>query len=117
MDNIGTRLKSRRLARGLNQKVVASAAGVTNAAVSKWETHGGESMSAIVALRLSRHLNVNPFWLVFGEGEPNDEVWMPDISAEAQDLARRVDRLHPQIRAAISGLLLALSDESCHGRH
>lgn len=117
MDNIGTRLKCRRLARGLNQKVVASAAGVTNAAISKWETNGGASMSALVALKLSRHLNVNPFWLVLGEGEPTDELWMPEISAEAQELARRVDRLPPQIRSAVSDLLLALSDESCHGRH
>lgn len=109
MDNIGARLKTRRLSQGLNQKVVADVAGVTNAAVSKWETNGGDSMSAIVALKLSQHLQVNPFWLIFGEGEPTDEIHVPDISADAQDLARRIDQMPRHIRGAVRGLLLALT--------
>jgi transcriptional regulator with XRE-family HTH domain len=67
MNNAGYRLKHRRIELGLKQIMVADVAGVTNAAVSKWETNGGESMSAIVALRLMRFLNVNPFWQIFGE--------------------------------------------------
>ena len=109
MSNIGYRLKTRRLAEGLNQKVVADVAGVTNAAVSKWETNGGESMSAVVALRLSKHLKVNPYWLICGQGEPTDEVHVPDISADAQDLARLIDRLPPHIQSAIRDLLRALT--------
>ena len=108
MENIGNRLKSTRVEQGLNQKVVADVAGVTNAAVSKWETNGGESMSAVVALKLARRLNVNPFWLVFGEGQPTDEVRTPNISAEAQDLARRIDRLPDDIRAAFGRLVAAI---------
>ena len=108
MNSIGNRLKTRRLEQGLNQKIVADVAGVTNAAVSKWETNGGESMSAVVALRLSRHLNVNPFWLIFGQGQPTDEVHVPDISAEAQELARRIDQLPEDLRAALGRLLVAV---------
>lgn len=108
MNNIGCRLKARRLEQGLNQKIVADVAGVTNAAVSKWETIGGESMSAVVALKLSRHLNVNPFWLIFGEGRPTDEVRVPEISVEAQKLARRIDRMPEDCRVALSNLLACI---------
>lgn len=108
MTNIGARLKSRRIEFGLNQKMLADVAGVTNAAVSKWETNGGQSMSAVVAMRLSQHLNVNPFWLIFGHGEPTDALQVPDISEEAQTLARKIDRLPERMRVAVRGLLTAL---------
>ena len=50
MSSIGQRMKHKRIERGLSQKDIANVAGVTNAAVSKWESNGGDSMSAIVAL-------------------------------------------------------------------
>ena len=53
MSSIGARLRDKRREQGLNQKEVARCADVTNAAVSKWEKTGGESMSAVVALRLA----------------------------------------------------------------
>lgn len=112
MSSIGDRLKRRRLERGLNQKVVANVAGVTNAAVSKWEKSGGESMSAVVALRLSQELGVNPFWLVLGEGEPATKVEVKDISETALDLARQVDGLPDEILAAIRTLVTALRPRS-----
>lgn len=108
MNNIGARLKSRRLERGLNQKVVASVAGVTNAAVSKWEKSGGESMSAIVALKLSQELGVNPFWLVLGEGRPTDAVTAPDVGDTAMELARGIDGLSPQVVGALRVLVAEL---------
>ena len=108
MSTIGKRLKAKRLEQGLNQKAVADVAGVTNAAVSKWEANGGESMSAIVALKLSERLNINPFWLIFGRGQPTDEVHTPEISLEAQEFARRIDRLPEQLRTAVRDLLTAI---------
>jgi len=108
MNSIGARLKTRRLEQGLSQKLVAGVAGVTNAAVSKWETNGGESMSAVVALKLARHLNVNPFWLILGQGRPTDEVRVPEIAAAAQELARRIDRLPDDLQSAFGKLLAAI---------
>lgn len=108
MDSIGDRLRSRRLELGLNQKTLADAAGVTNAAVSKWETNGGRSISANVALRLAGRLKVNPFWLVFGEGEPTDAVRVPDLGDEALAIARRAERLPRPVTRALGELLRAL---------
>jgi len=108
MSTIGSRLRNKRRERGLNQKEIAMAADVTNAAVSKWETNGGKSMSAIVALNLADKLNVNPYWLIQGRGEPNDRVHVPDISAESREIASRVDRLPQDVREAVQRLVTAL---------
>jgi transcriptional regulator with XRE-family HTH domain len=112
MTNIGERLKDKRIARGWNQRQIADIAGVTNAAVSKWESNGGASISAIVALKLAQKLNVNPFWLIFGQGEANDKVHVPDLSDNAQQLARRIDQLPEHINVAICELLAALRPRS-----
>jgi transcriptional regulator with XRE-family HTH domain len=108
MNTIGQRLRATRIARGFSQKAVAESAGVTNAAVSKWESNGGEAMSAVVALHISRFLNVNPFWLIFGSGEPTDKIEMPEISQSAQDMARKIDHLPKPLGEAINGLLVAI---------
>ena len=108
MTSIGSRLRKQRIRHGLNQQAVAKVAGVTNAAVSKWESNGGHAMSAIVALRLSEQLKVNPFWLVFGKGQPTDKIEIPDISRASQDLARKIDRLPQRVRDAIDRLLEAI---------
>jgi transcriptional regulator with XRE-family HTH domain len=108
MSTIGSRLRNKRRERGLNQKEIAKAAEVTNAAVSKWETNGGNSMSAIVALNLADKLNVNPYWLIQGRGEPNDRVHAPDISAESREIASHVDRLPQDVREAVQRLVTAL---------
>ncbi len=108
MTTVGTRLKLRRTELGLNQKIVADVAGVTNAAVSKWETNGGESMSALVAMRLAQRLNVNPFWLVFGQGAPADKLQIPEFTNSTRELAQRIERLPPNLRSAIGELLTAI---------
>ena len=108
MSSIGERMKHKRVERGLGQKHIASVAGVTNAAVSKWEANGGESMSAVVALRIARHLKVNPVWLIHGEGKPTDIVHVPDISTEAQQLARKIDRLPAGVCDALQRLLTVI---------
>jgi len=93
---------------GLNQKTVASIAGVTNAAVSKWETNGGESMSALVAMRLAQYLNVNPFWLILGEGEPVDKLEVPEFTDSVRELAGRIERLPSNLHNLLSEVLKAI---------
>ncbi len=105
MASFGIRLRRKRLEKGLNQKALAEAVGVTNAAVSKWESNGATAISAVVALKLSQRLNVNPFWLVLGQGGANDKVEIPELSKPAEDLARKIDRLPSPKRDAIQRLL------------
>ncbi len=105
MGSFGARLRQKRLEKGLNQKALAETVGVTNAAVSKWESNGGTAISAVVALKLSQRLNVNPFWLVMGQGGPNDKVEVPELSKPAKDLARKIDLLPSPKRDAIQRLL------------
>ena len=108
MTSIGERMKRKRIERGFSQKHIANVAGVTNAAVSKWEANGGKSISAVVALRIAQHLKVNPFWLIHGEGEPTDIVHVPDISPEAQQLARKIDNLPVGVCDALQRLLTVI---------
>lgn len=108
MNTLGKRLKNRRIELGLNQKNLADIAGVTNAAVSKWESNGGQSMSAIVAMRLARFLSVNPFWLVCGEGEPADRLETPAFSRQARDMAAHIERLPPLQNSLMQRLLTEL---------
>jgi transcriptional regulator with XRE-family HTH domain len=109
MNTIGARLRATRITHGFSQKSVADSAGVTNAAVSKWESNGGEAMSAVVALQIASYLNVNPFWLIFGSGEPTDKISMPEISVSAQEMARKIDHLPAPVGDAIQGLLSAIN--------
>jgi transcriptional regulator with XRE-family HTH domain len=108
MTNIGARLRRKRVELGLNQKTLADAAGVTNAAVSKWESNGGESISAIAALKIAQRLNINPVWLISGKGQPTDKIEVPDLSKQAEELARKIDRLPDQKRDAMCRLLIAM---------
>jgi len=108
MRTLGQRLKHRRIELGLSQKNVADIAGVTNAAVSKWESNGGESMSAIVAMRLARFLSINPFWLIFGEGEQADRVYVPEFSQQTREMALHIERLPPRLSSLMNRLLTEL---------
>jgi transcriptional regulator with XRE-family HTH domain len=108
MSNFGTRLKAKRLAQSLTQKTLADAVGVTGAAVSMWESNGDTAISAVAALKLSQRLNVNPFWLVFGQGGPTDKIEVPHFSKLARKLARKIDRLPNRERDAVDQLLKIL---------
>jgi transcriptional regulator with XRE-family HTH domain len=108
MSNFGTRLKAKRLAQSLTQKTLADALGVTGAAVCKWESNGGTAISAVAVLKLSQRLNVNPFWLMFGQGGPTDKIEVPEFSKLARKLMRKIDRLPKRERDAVDQLLKIL---------
>ena len=101
MNSIGFRLKRKRLELGLTQFSIARVAGVTSASISKWESNGGGTMSAIAALKIAEFLNVNPFWLIMGQGVPSDKRIFPDFSAKIEDLACKIHRLPELKRDAI----------------
>lgn len=105
MSTIGKRLKRKRLELGLTQFRIAQAAGVTSASISKWESNGGDTISAISALKIAEFLNVNPFWLIMGQGKPDDKRMFPDFSSRTESLACQINRLPGQKRDVIHQII------------
>ena len=108
MSSIGKRLKHKRLELGLIQTDVAEVAGVTAASISKWESNGGAAIAAICALKIAEYLNVNPFWLVMGQGTPSDKRMFPEISSETDNLIRQLNRLPKSKRDLIHQVVSAM---------
>ena len=112
MVTMGIRLRRCRQALGRTQRDVGAAVEVSSAAISKWESDGGSAISAIVALKIARYLNVNPYWLVFGQGQATDRLQCRNLSARAHDMAHRFDLLPEEAQAALAGLIFALDAAS-----
>ena len=109
MDRIGIRLRQRRLQLGLKQKDIAEIAGVSKAAVSKWESNGSTAMSAVAALRLSRGLYVSPEWLVLGEDETADVHPPPSLPEPIKELVDAMNVLGDQMRHKMTQLTTLLA--------
>ena len=112
MITMGVRLRQCRQALGRAQSDVAAAVEVSNAAISKWESNGSSAVSAIVALEIARYLNVNPYWLVFGEGQATDRLQCRDLSESAHEMAHRFDLLSKEAQAALTALMFAFDATS-----
>jgi len=72
--------------RGLNQKQLAELIGVRKSAITNLKNGRSKSFSAENALTIAKKLNVNPYWLVFGEGEPEPK----EPSKEASNILNRL---------------------------
>ena len=77
---ISDRLKEAREAKNKTRRDLATAVGVSSAAISQWESGETKSIAAENLLRTAKFLNVRPDWLVFGTGT------MDSPSAPAEDL-------------------------------
>lgn len=67
---IGDRIRWAIEVRGYKQTEVAQKIGITQAAVSNWITGASRKPNALTLLRLCQAINVNPYWICFGEGDP-----------------------------------------------
>lgn len=65
----GERLKEARIKKGLTQESVAEAAGISRVSVVQWEKGETKNAKGEYLLRAAQLLDINPYWLVFGEGE------------------------------------------------
>jgi len=66
---IAQRLKKVREFKKLSQSQLAKLLGVSQKAISQWE-RGERAIPATILKQLQEHLNLNPLWLLTGEGEP-----------------------------------------------
>ena len=69
METLGTRLRKARKEKGLTQPELGKASGVSKSAISQWETGLTKSMEGSTLLAVSKVLNVDPSWLITGDGE------------------------------------------------
>ena len=92
--SIGARFLDIRKARGLNQVDVAAEIDVSHGALVNYEK-GTRDPPASTILAFARKYNVNPAWLLTGEGRPDptslDETYEISIDTAWQYLARGGD--------------------------
>jgi len=79
---------------GMSIRSVSLAAGLSDSLLSKFLKGDNDSMTIKTAEKLAAALEVDPIWLIFGEGDPDQAA---DLSAlfrripsENQEQARRV---------------------------
>lgn len=82
---IGARFLEARKARGLNQVDVAAAISVSHGALVNYEKGLREPPAAAI-IAFSKTYNVNPTWLLLGEGRP-DQTSADDIYVRSIDIA------------------------------
>lgn len=91
---IGGRFLEVRKARGLNQVDVAAAIGVSHGALVNYEKGLREPPAAAI-IAFSKTYNVNPTWLLLGEGRPDqtsaDEIYVRSIDIAWDYLTRGGD--------------------------
>jgi len=76
---MGRRLRRARKAKGLTQKQLAHACGVTKQSVSRWEC-GAKNMRSVHLFCVARTLGYNSEWIALGTGDP-----YPDAARQAWD--------------------------------
>jgi transcriptional regulator with XRE-family HTH domain len=68
---IGRRIRQARNAKGLTQKALGKLAGVSESAVSQWESGKIEKIQGPTLRKLARALGVSIDWILDGEGAPD----------------------------------------------
>lgn len=99
LTELGTRIRSRREARGLKQADLASALRVTPQAVSKWE-RGENAPDIVVLVPLSRLLDVSVEWLLGGSATERETFDAVVLVTSTRGYASRSQAESPRSLAA-----------------
>ena len=67
MESMGDRIRSLRVARGLNQTQLADLCGVTKSAVSQWENGLTANVKLAAFMKLVDALHTDPAYLIWGK--------------------------------------------------
>ena len=73
-ETFGQRVRQRRKALELKQWELGQRCGVSESAVSQWESGGIAEVKGVTLNRLARALQVSVDWLLYGEGEADRSV-------------------------------------------
>lgn len=113
MENLASRLKSERKARGWSQDVLAKRAGVSPTTIAELETNPGRTTTRL--LNIARALSVSPTWLETGKGPKfvTMESSQLFLSAESiSDLADKLARFSPDDFGELMRLVMVAKDPS-----
>lgn len=86
MNTIQERLQYALELREMSQAELARKSGVTRAAISNVVNGISKNFSADVALKVARVLQVDPYWLILGEGRPIKDTFQDDYPEVASIL-------------------------------
>jgi transcriptional regulator with XRE-family HTH domain len=102
--NLGDRLKTARLQKGLSQAQLASKVGATQSVIQKIET--GKSQRPRKLDRIARALDVSPVWLMFGT------VPVEALDGETVRFAMAWAKLKEPYREAMKQAILTMAARS-----
>jgi ribosome-binding protein aMBF1 (putative translation factor) len=85
VQEIGQRIKERRIAKDMSQAVLAQKLGLTRAAVTQWES-GQATCNYAQALELEKVLDVDVCFLIFGRSQEAFEDDIPGASELSDDV-------------------------------
>ena len=84
---MGQRLNQARTAAGLTRPQLAKLVGLTRAAINQWEADTVKGIKPANLLKVCEVLNIEPWWLVFGEGRRDAATTTPQRKRDARWLA------------------------------
>lgn len=116
---IGQRIKQARRASvpTISQQQLADACGVSQSAVSLWESGGVETLVGENLMRAAQALSVTPEWLLEGSGPGPGEAQRAalqqrqDLEKEIVEIALSIQALPKKRREAIKQIIKLVSDE------
>jgi HTH-type transcriptional regulator, cell division transcriptional repressor len=109
MDEMGDRISRRRSELGLTQAEIARKLGVVRQTVSLWENGHVRDIGGRHLRELARLLDVEPDWLLYGDGPRLAESAPPDYAPD--ELAERVRQLTADERERLARWLDDLERE------
>jgi len=90
---------------GLSIRAASLAAGMSDSMLGKYLKGDTDSMTIKSAEKLADALGVDPRWLIFGEGDPE----------QATDVAAQIERLSDEHRALVAQLVAQLGRTGTDG--
>lgn len=110
MDNVrGNRLSEAMCARGIYKlSVLSTLLGVTESAISRWRHNGTMTVENVIALCVALDISVD--WFLTGRGHM--EMHKSLAATPHSLIATLAERLRPQVREQLAGLLTAVVNDA-----
>lgn len=102
MNKMGSRIKEKRLEKGLTLEALGQLLSVQKSAISKWERGAVENISQTKIKEMSKIFQCSPAWLMGYDDEPSTD---PQEIEKALELYDQYKHAIPQVQDAVEALL------------